>query len=176
MQADTQEPQEPFPPPGWLTKTSASETLGRSPSRVAALGTEGAIKTQPATNPVSKQRVTLFHAGDVERLAFERDHPGEVSKVPAKLEHPPLPLRSEVLSWIRENAIPGGTTDARFNEQTTPKPWLTLAEAAEYSGLPVSTIRNLIDAGSLKHLDVGPRPGGRWRVKRSDLDALEGHQ
>lgn len=175
MQVDTQEPQEPFPPPGWLTKTSASERLNRSPSRVAALGVEGAIKTQPAQNPVSKQRVTLFHEGDVERLAYERDHPKEVSRVPAKLEQP-----SDAFSDLAKTGIWSlrGLPRLGFERAELPplKPWLTLAEAAEYSGLPVSMIRAFIDAGSLKHLNVGPRPGGRWRVKRSDLDALEGHQ
>jgi excisionase family DNA binding protein len=173
MQVETQEPQEAFPPPGWLTKTSASERLNRSPSRVAALGVEGAIKTQTAQNPVSKQRVTLFHAGDVERLVYERDHPEEVSRVPAKLEQP-----SDAFSDLAKTGMWSlrGLPRLERAELPTLKPWLTLAEAAEYSGLPVSTIRNLIDASRLPHLDVGPRPGGRWRVKRSDLDALEGHQ
>ena len=55
-----------------------------------------------------------------------------------------------------------------------PRPWLTLDEAAEYSGLPASAVARLIHAGKLRALDVGIRPGGRYRIRRADLDALEG--
>jgi excisionase family DNA binding protein len=50
--------------------------------------------------------------------------------------------------------------------------WMSAKEAAEYSGLPVSTMKVLIGTGKIPAIDCGPRPGGRWRVKRSDLDAL----
>jgi len=53
-----------------------------------------------------------------------------------------------------------------------PGQWLSLPEAAAYTGLPQSTLRKLIASRKLLALDVGPRPGGRWRVKRSDLDAI----
>jgi excisionase family DNA binding protein len=54
-------------------------------------------------------------------------------------------------------------------------PWITIDEAAEVSGLPASCIKTLIEAKQLPAIDVGPRPGGRWRVKRTDLEKLEGH-
>lgn len=53
-----------------------------------------------------------------------------------------------------------------------PGQWLALAEAAAYTGLPQSTLRKLLNSGKLRGLDTGPRLGGRWRFKRSDLDNI----
>lgn len=53
-----------------------------------------------------------------------------------------------------------------------PGQWLSVPEAAAYTGLPQSALRKLMSAGRLRSLDTGPRVGGRWRIKRSDLDAI----
>ena len=53
-----------------------------------------------------------------------------------------------------------------------PGQWLSLPEAAAYTGLPQSTLRKLMASRKLPALDTGPRLGGRWRIKRSDLDAI----
>ena len=53
-----------------------------------------------------------------------------------------------------------------------PHQWLSLAEAAAYTGLPQSTLRKLLASRKLLGLDTGPRFGGRWRIKRSDLDNI----
>ena len=50
--------------------------------------------------------------------------------------------------------------------------WLCLAEAAAYTGLPQSTLRKLVASRELPAMDIGPRLGGRWRIKRSDLDGI----
>lgn len=57
----------------------------------------------------------------------------------------------------------------------SPHDWLTLAEAAAAThGLPESFLLGLIHAGELPCCDVGVRPGGRYRVKRRDLEAIDG--
>ena len=53
-----------------------------------------------------------------------------------------------------------------------PGQWLSLPEAAAYTGLPQSTLRKLVANRQLPALDTGPRLGGRWRIKRSDLDNI----
>jgi len=53
-----------------------------------------------------------------------------------------------------------------------PGQWLSLPEAAAYTGLPQSTLRQLLANRKLPGFDTGPRLGGRWRIKRSDLDNL----
>jgi excisionase family DNA binding protein len=52
------------------------------------------------------------------------------------------------------------------------RPWLTIAEAADYTGLPESFLLHMIEEGDLPALDVGVRPGGKWRVSRRALDGI----
>jgi hypothetical protein len=49
------------------------------------------------------------------------------------------------------------------------RPWLTLAAAAEFSGLPESYLLWAAGEGQFPALDVGIRPGGRWRFHRDSL-------
>ena len=162
----TQEPKSSWPPSGWLTREQAAERLKLSKSRVAALGggadpKPGEIHTAGQKSPYSGQNCTLYHAGDVERIAFERENPGGASRVPAIVKTPNPYETSALARLTEETAFPA-------------KPWLTIDESAAYLGLPASIIQKLVESGKLPALDCGPRPGGRWRVKRSDLDALEG--
>jgi excisionase family DNA binding protein len=53
------------------------------------------------------------------------------------------------------------------------RPWLTIDEAADYSGLPASFLLGMIEEKRLGALDVGVRAGGRYRVSRRDIDAIK---
>ena len=48
--------------------------------------------------------------------------------------------------------------------------FLTMAECAEYSGLPAAFLRRLIESGKLKAL----KTGAGWRVARVELEKLAG--
>jgi excisionase family DNA binding protein len=50
------------------------------------------------------------------------------------------------------------------------KLFLTMAESAEFSGLPVVFLRRLIASGKLKAL----KTGAGWRVSRADIERLSG--
>jgi hypothetical protein len=50
-----------------------------------------------------------------------------------------------------------------------PAPWLTLAEAAEYSGLPKAWLRRAAEAGSVEVLNVGTEKQKIWRFHRDSL-------
>ncbi|MGO4882925.1 MAG: helix-turn-helix domain-containing protein [Bryobacteraceae bacterium] len=67
---------------------------------------------------------------------------------------------------------PAGATSVFQAPIYHPGQWLSLPEAAAYTGLPQSTLRKLVAGRKLPALDTGPRLGGRWRIKRSDLDNL----
>lgn len=170
MQPVTQEPQEPsnpsWPPSGWLTKQTAAERLNLSQSRVFAIGEAGKIKTQRVKSPSSGQWVTLFHAGDVERVIYDRENPSRVPAKVDKLEIDPLSELFQKTGLMSVRGLPAV-------KQEVQKPWITISEAAEVSGLPASTIESLVKSKRLLALDCGPRPGGRYRIKRADLDALE---
>lgn len=164
MHTTTQEAQEPtkWPPDGWLTKKQAAERLGLSESRIAAMGGDDRdIHIIMSRNPESNQKVTLFHSGDVERIAFERENPAQASKVPAKLDKPIV-------------ASPHYAEKFYGVSPVSPKPWITISEAADYTGLPASILAKLVESGALPAIDCGPRVGGKWRIKRTDLDKLEG--
>ena len=55
--------------------------------------------------------------------------------------------------------------------QPQPKPWMTLSEAAEYSGLPKGYLLGLCRQNKLG-TDVGRRRGGRFRISRKQLEGL----
>lgn len=163
MHPATQSTQEPsWPPSGWLTKQQAAERLNLSTSRVFALGEAGIIKTQRFKSPTSGQFVAIFHSGDIERVIYERENP---DKLPAKLDKPIAVSPQYSEKWYGIKPI-----------EPRQKPWITISQAADYTGLPVSNILKGVESGEIPARDVGPRPGGRWRVKRSDLDALEGQR
>lgn len=157
----------------WIDKHEASRRLRLSPSRIAGLAASGKIQTKPGRNRRG-QPTNLLHAGDVERCAFERDNPRAVLP-PQKIENDPLVNVSiHALPDIVNHLIAMiPTVAAQFKPVQLPQ-WITVVVAAEYTSLPASTIETLIKSGKLPALDCGPRPGGKWRVKRTDLDALEG--
>jgi hypothetical protein len=163
-----------WPPAGWLLKSQAAVQMNRSESRVAALAQEEGVETTPAKplksrkleNPKTKQVVTLIHAGDVESFLYRRKHPEEFTEVAEKPEKPEKDLQLIRGAALQPVAIAPQAPAA-------PRPWLTLDEAENYSGLPAGFLLEHIAAGKLPALNVGRRKGGQWRVARRDLDQLQ---
>jgi excisionase family DNA binding protein len=133
-------------PAQYLSKDIAAKELGMSVRRLMELSQNGRIERSKRPDPVTGRETTIIA---VEYVALLKDEmtPKAVAVVP------PLP----------RPVAPIG------------RPWLTLAEAAEYSGLPAAFLRDLIAGGQLRALNVGVREGGRYRVRRSDLDEIQGH-
>lgn len=76
-----------------------------------------------------------------------------------------MQVHMEGLEELIEQKVAEALARARAREDD---PWLTSAEAAEYLGLAVSTIHDLVNDGKL------PRHGGRktrLRFRHSELDA-----
>ena len=172
MQNNLQTSNNPAGSVGWISKSEAARLLDKSERTVLAMAADGRIQAKQEKDPTHGQKVTLFHAGDVARLAEGlttsvslQVGTQAIANLPARLSD------SEVVAQFKRAMFDGGAAVDR-----PLKPWLTINEAAEYSGLPASTVRALIDAGQLPSLDCGPRPGGRYRVKRADLDSIEGHR
>jgi hypothetical protein len=96
-----------WPPVGWLTKKVAAERLNLSESRVAALGGDDrSIHIIMSRHPQYHQNVTLFHEGDVERFAFNRDNPTQVAKIPAKIDKPVVSRELEAILRANQEAFP----------------------------------------------------------------------
>ena len=122
-----------------------------------------------------------IHTGSIERFIHERDtpepipdpaprKPGEVRGPQASPQAPhALKRANELLAILAMLRDPHGIArPARL--------WFTLTEASDYSGLPAATLRDFIAGGHLNAWDVGVRRGGRWRIRRIDLERLEAPQ
>jgi excisionase family DNA binding protein len=142
--------------PEFVSKEIAAERLGLSVRRVLELSASGVLKRRQVLDPVTKRRQTVFASADVhravmdgkQRLVAYRGGAGEVAALPP----------------VQEISAPSPAPD---------RPWLTVDEAAGYSGLPASFLLGMIEERRLGALDVGVRPGGRYRVARRDVDAIK---
>jgi excisionase family DNA binding protein len=142
-----------------LTKHLAAERLKISVRRLMELSAEGQIKRHRAVDPATKREAVMFAAADVEKLQqVWNSVPG--ARAPLALPAPAGAIAAE--------AEPEEDYDAPL------RPWLTILQASEYSGLPASILLRFVESGRLPALDVGVRPGGHWRVRQIDVDAIEG--
>jgi len=126
----------------------------------------GGIKSKRERDPATNQMAMRLNAGDIERILYEREHPQEIATrpTPGAKNGKAVKALQPVQSVQVAPSLPA----------QQPKPWLTVREAEEYSGLPARFLIELIGNGQLPAYNVGPRRGGRWRIARRDLDALPG--
>ena len=141
----------------WLGKEEVAELLDKSIRTVLNMAKEGTIKSKLERNPKTGHKNVLFDAEDARRL---RDQPD-----------PPLMRKPAVVQ------VDAPASFAPIREApASPRPWLTLDEAAEFSGL---TKRWLLAEAEREPkaygIDIAVRdmgkhsPGGRWRFHRESL-------
>lgn len=144
----------------YLTKDVAAKRSGRSVRRLLELANSGRIQKKLIRDPAKGNReIALFLASDIALLAK--------GKLPAAQQNG-LQISGPVRPVA---ALPQSETASVI--PPTSRPWLTVAEAADYSGLPASFLVHLVETGKLAALDVGVRPGGRWRIARRDVDGIK---
>lgn len=100
---------------------------------------------------------------------YRQSHGDKTSVALARVEHPSA-------ATARSGSAPSGLEAAflAFLQSKTPgsgvpverRIFLTMAEAAEFSGLPATFLRRLIASGKLKAL----KTGAGWRVARLELE------
>ena len=165
----------------WLDKDQAAKILDIEPRSVLAMAKRGQVRSQKQRDDKTRQMVVKVHAGDVERVKYERDHHEETAGQPAK------PEASQAMQ-----ATKGDTMQALFravllgqqaNSAPPAKLWMTLDEAADYTGLSRDLLLRMIHQGKMHALQDKPvraegetraKAGTSWRVSRKDLDALQG--
>ena len=136
-----------------LTKDAAAERLNLSVRRLMELSAEGKLTRHTSYDPQTKREAAMFDAAEIEQMIQQKNWKPFSGRV---LELPPGDGASEPAEAAPDRG----------------RLWLTIAEAAEYTGLPESFLHKLVDERRLPAFDVGVRPGGRFRVKRTDLEAL----
>jgi excisionase family DNA binding protein len=169
----------PSDTPELIDKARAAKILGIKERRVLQLVTQGKLEGVKQRAEGSTQPKVLLRLEDVRRYKSERDKPKPIDVTPpaqSTTGEPDNHDRSvmKLAPGLRDLAVILEAAGVRPRETKLLKPWLSLDEAEEASGLPASTLRALVEMGELPARDVGVRAGGRWRVKRADLDALQG--
>jgi len=156
----------------YLNKELAATRSGLSVRRLLELASNGRIRKRHFKDPKSKRIIAVFHTADLDKLKSGSVGDTKYRSVPDTrvMRFPSSEASPHIAS---SEALPHSDSASVISPT---RPWMTLAEAGEYSGLPSSFITRLIEAGKLPGLDVGVRPGGRWRVAKRDLDALKGER
>lgn len=174
----------------WLTKQEAAKFLKVSIRQVERREAAGYLEKRVGERgPMDRAGAVLYSRADLEALKAGKPniHAREVREEAAN----PKPIRdaenavalrgqepnsgqiarvtsSEVLKSLAELI-----TAARSGPPLEPKPWMTLAEAVEYSGLPASWLLARARDGVKWAIDVG-QGGARqfWRFNREGLKTV----
>jgi predicted DNA-binding transcriptional regulator AlpA len=150
-----------------LTKRDVIELLGKSKRTIDTYMADGRLPYDYVTGANGKQ--AAFSREDVERLKREletpiRATPGAVAVTDSNRIEPyradPQAIAGTIAAVLRE----------ALHAPAPVRPWLTLAEATQWSGLPASYLVRAAKEGKVKALNVA-RNGGRafWRFNRDDL-------
>lgn len=138
-----------------------AERLGVSERTVENYIAERRLGSRPRQR-AGKRALTVVDPDDVERLAAEQQRGAILAQQPPSSQA--IAARAPEVVDAVIAALRGATPIAQIA-----KPFVTLAEAAEYSGLPVRLLRRIVKRGGLAAVSFA----GETYVKRADLDALD---
>ena len=147
----------------YVSQKLAAEYVQLSERRLRELAQLGRIARHRKIDPVTGKEATFYRTADLRRLRAEAPPP-RISSAPIALPAAAGPA-------------PPAQDAAELEPERPRRPdalWLTLEEAADFTGLPASHLKQLILDRELPARDVGVREGGRYRVCRAELEALRG--
>jgi len=156
----------------WLTKAQAAAALSVSTKTIEKYAQAGQIEQAAYRRPTGGPKLAVYNPADVDRLQHPPPAPFVVPPAPpavrfarpstavAPLE-PPSPgedLVRALLHGLRQSAPTSPKSETVF---------LTLAEAAGFTGLTVTRLRRQCQQGTLPAIkDRG------WKIRRVDLASL----
>lgn len=182
--------------PELLNKHQAAKRLGVHWRTVLLFAKDGKLESVSVRDSKTNQMTTKFPVEAVDRLRKERAAP-VVNLKPA--ERPEKPAQQQAIqrsqprgvdptlaalltALVERQSAPVEPKPAPVEPKPSPlerrqslalKPWLTFAEAVEYTGWPARGLEEFRSSGRLACLDFGKGSrGGRYRFRREDLDAL----
>jgi excisionase family DNA binding protein len=159
-------------PSAWLSQKEAAEALGVTDRTVRRLCADGKLgsRVQPV---LGRKPVVMVDQRDVDRILGERVRPLAVVSTERMPEPWPVRSLSELpdhgkaltpLAQIVADAIRSLAAPA------SPKPWLTLDEAVEFSGLPRAYLVRAARNGAAFAKDVSASDKrAAWRFSREGL-------
>jgi excisionase family DNA binding protein len=151
----------------WLSKRETAASLGMSERTLDRLVQSGRGPELRQRQRPGRRPEPVYRPEDVERLAAAG---AAVAIAPASAIGP----REVAIS--RQSRHGGGSGGdivgiveqlAALARPAAPRPWLTIAEASEYSGLSVALLRRLVRSGQLQAIR-----DGAVKVRRVDIDNL----
>ncbi len=132
----------------WIRKAAAAALIGTTLRQVERYASAGAIRKQMVADKHGP--VALLSREDCLRIKQRREQGPVVTAVT------PAPPRQVALPPLAE-------------APHQPRPWLTLAEAAEFSGLPASWLKRAAWSGQVEAINCGSVDRPRWRFHRDSL-------
>lgn len=180
----------------WLTKKQTADALGVSTKTVEKFAADKLLQFVMTKNPATGATMVKYHPRDVRKLRKERmpdaapfvlppdgtvkilrsddNDPPAITAAGAELME--LPARAGGIGAALVKTLAEGMTRATaqmFERQANAVPlyrrlYLTRAEAAQYSGLPLSEIMLRVKSRELPAI----RTGRGWRIRRRDLEEL----
>ena len=132
--------------PEYVSKHIAAKRLGLSVRRVLELSTTGAIRRRQVMDPATKRRQTVLSARDVEQVATDAQKRPVAYRGGAagEVANTSWYLFDETLPPVQPQLQPAPAPD---------RPWLTVEEAEQYSGLPATFLMRMIADGRLPAVD-----------------------
>ena len=144
----------------WLTKTAAAAFLRVSEKTIERLATKGDVR-RTTRKRHGVRPLPVYNPDDLQKVKDSQTAQVEVVPQAEAGQTQALAPRVDLPSFLQA-LFPAADMPLRD------KLFLTIKEAARYSGLPQSTIRRLIRAGKIPAVKAGG-----WRIKRSDLEQLD---
>jgi excisionase family DNA binding protein len=159
----------------WFTKQQAAEAVGVSTKTIEKLAQEKKIQQAFWKRPETGASVAVYHPDDVERERRERNPDLEPFAVPPRAKEEEQQTQALVVPNNDAGqlfkvlaAIASQSSQSAPDVRTAERLFLTIAEAARYSGLPRSYLKSLMTEGKLAAM----KTGAGWRIRRSDLEKL----
>ncbi len=168
----------------WLTKAQAAEAIGCSTKTIEQLAQKGKIEQAEWKRPETGARIAVYHPDDVNRVRKERnpeakpfvlpaagvsESPNSAALIPraSPAADPGAFLKALAALVSQKSEKPAETPPVALSERA----FLTIPEAAAFTGLGEGYIRRQIKAGNLKPLKGAGRHGADV-IRRKDLEEL----
>ena len=144
----------------WFTKSQAAAVLQVSEKTIERLARKREIRRETRKRP-GVRPLPVYDPDDLQKVKDSQIPQVEVVPQTEVGQTQALAPRADLPSFLQA-LFPAADMPLRD------KLFLTIKEAARYSGLPQSTIRRLIHSGKIPAVKAGG-----WRIKRSDLEQLD---
>ncbi len=159
----------------WVTREEAASILGVNERQVQKRAEQGYLERSfLPRRPNERQARVRYARRDLEAILAGTPNQHGIPVAPSTEPEPfpgPTGDGSTDLARIRKHL---GVPDVMPNVWAWPPParepraWLTLEEAAEWSGLPAPIIAELLRTSQVDSIGRGPKT---WRIRRASLDA-----